>query len=223
MLRVPILRSGRSCRCCSMTEHIEENILRRVQPSSLEDDIHSPSSLKEGEQGNLRRVPVVFNGIFQLEVVTVPIEIDRDCWPRIRADPTERAARAGDSAAGTYGTSGPFPEYLEVRRLLEHVYESTAKPGFFLLENGDDRFRVPPLKLKFFTFILRSYFGLQFTPYTWMREGEEVEEYTMFLRQLTLFAHDDVEDRQAVTGFMYSDFLDGSEILCSVDTTMRRV
>ncbi|KAH8908133.1 hypothetical protein BR93DRAFT_977960 [Coniochaeta sp. PMI_546] len=204
-------------------QHIEQTVCRRTQYGT---ESQRPLKLNES---SLCRVPVVFLGIFQPEIVTVPEQIDQGESPSIRADSTDAAARLrrADDQTICYQPNC-YPQELTVRVLLENVYWHTRQPNH-IVGDVEDRPNaeapVPPLHFKFFEYFLRRYLGLRFELDAWSVEPE-ADNWELFASNFGLFAHDDVEGREsyAATGsFQVADFTDGSEILVSAEPTPTRV
>lgn len=82
-------------------------------------DHESQRPLKSNES-RPHRVPVVFLGIFQPEIVTIPSRIYQEQDLPIRADPTETAAQLGDAVdQRVYYKPNNYPRELTVRLLLD--------------------------------------------------------------------------------------------------------
>lgn len=197
-------------------QHIEMTVRRRS-----DHDHESQLPLKSNESSPYR-VPVVFLGIFQPEIVTIPSRIYQAQDLLIRADPTETAAQLGDAVdQKVYYTPNNYPQELTVRLLLDTVYWHTRKPNH-ITGDAEDRpdaevAPVPPLIFKFFEYFLRRYLGVRFAFDAWL-DAPEADNWELFASNFGLFAHDDVEGRESFTAtgsWQDADFTDGSEILVS--------
>ncbi len=206
--------------------HIEQSVFRPFKSEAFGPDnpayvgqnvIRGPL---EQDEGHYRRMPAVFYGVFEVEMVTVPKLIARRQEPMIMADSMGTAAQAGDSTQRTVSyIQDSLSEELPVRFLLAKLFRLSKKPNHVRMGNTAHGNPVAPLTSKFFEYFLQHFLGVRYSHAWEDAPGNGIQ----FLAGLSLFTDDDPKYFHLGPGESIYDayFLDGSEFLSGVDTSQR--
>jgi hypothetical protein len=140
-------------------------------------------------------VPVVFFGVFQAEVVYVSRNQKK---PYLLAFPLRQ--QATDEGA-VWERTPTFAQNagIHIRQTLRWIQYESGRPNTF----GGSAY-APPLLLKFFEYLLREHFEMQFREMAFTDLWGTEQPFLEFIDSFKLFALEDVEDR----GTGISDGLD---------------
>ena len=171
----------------------------------------------EHSQGPLESAVAVFFGMFRAEETLLtarrlkgPIE-NLITYPAV---PETKEEGYGD---------GKLPSTMSVVVFFDYIFNNSGQPNHI----EGPKYLVPPLELKFFEYFLQRHLGLCFNDGAFIDDpGSESDDrsYERFVDTATIFSHDDVENRCAMSDALnFADFLDGSEMLTKIPQDLTRI
>ncbi|KAJ3490755.1 hypothetical protein NLG97_g5722 [Lecanicillium saksenae] len=167
-----------------------------------------PSNCYSQSDDKENSVPLVLFHGFQIEKFQIPKILNWEKRPSIAMFGPKRQKL------------GNWERFYCPRGDCANTLQSIDVDNEYELEDHDgDVFDLSPLPMKFFEFFLQHYLKLGIIPGAFQREGW-CGPYEEFFRNITIFAHDDVDGRVMSDPSRYPEFdgiLDGTELLSLQD------